>query len=31
MGIISIYIEWIKCVFAPWVTNAMHHMAYGGW
>ena len=31
MGIRSIAIEWIKCVSAPWVIHAMHHMAYDGW
>ena len=31
MGILSIDIEWIKCVIAPWEIHAMHHIAYGGW
>ena len=30
MGILSIYIEWIKCVPAPWAIHAMCHMAYSG-
>ena len=30
MGILSIDIEWIKCVPAPWAIRAMCHMAYGG-
>ena len=31
MGILSIDIEWIKCVSAPRANHAMCHMAYDGW
>ena len=29
MGILSIDIEWIKCVSAPWAIHAMGHILTG--